>query len=211
MEVSAVSLQDAPPSVAPVRPLPGEQPAKGFSWEDYEGVQVDEDASSEEEGGWGVVRSRRSQFILSMVFESWSELTTLIRRNQQDCVGGRRNGSHHHHVGHVAVAAADEKAASERAAAGGVEGSETREGGAAAGGFVVAQARTRARPCGRATCCSKAYRISLRFARLTLGKGNLRDEKDAGPAAKLQYPFLVMCKLSPIASACSLTCMSFFP
>jgi len=65
MEVSAVSLQDAPPRVVPVRPLPGEQPAKGFSWEDYEGVQVDEeeDASGEEEGGWGVVRSRRSQFI----------------------------------------------------------------------------------------------------------------------------------------------------
>jgi hypothetical protein len=65
MEVSAVSLQDAPPRVVPVRPLPGEQPAKGFSWEDYEGVQVDEeeDASGEEEGGWGVVRSRRSEFI----------------------------------------------------------------------------------------------------------------------------------------------------
>jgi hypothetical protein len=64
MEVSAVSLQDGSPHVVPVRPLPGEQPAKGFSWEDYEGVQVDEDASGEEEGGWGVVRSRRSQFIL---------------------------------------------------------------------------------------------------------------------------------------------------
>jgi len=59
MEVSAVSLQDASPQVVPIRPLPGEQPAKGFSWEDYEGVQVDEDASGEEEGGWGVVRSRR--------------------------------------------------------------------------------------------------------------------------------------------------------
>jgi len=57
-----VSLQDAPPRVVPVRPPPGEQPAKGFSWEDYGGVQVDEDASDEEDGGWGVVRSRRSQF-----------------------------------------------------------------------------------------------------------------------------------------------------
>jgi hypothetical protein len=52
-----------------VRPLLGEQPAKGFSWDDYEGVQVDEDASDEEEGGWGVVRSRRSQSILLMVFK----------------------------------------------------------------------------------------------------------------------------------------------
>lgn len=63
MEVSATSLQ-APLRVVPVRPPPGEQPAKGFTWEDYEGVQVDEDASGEgeEDGGWGVVRSRRSQF-----------------------------------------------------------------------------------------------------------------------------------------------------
>lgn len=60
--MSAVSLQDAPPRVAPVPLLPGEQPAKGFSWEDYEGVQVDDDASGEEESGWDVVRSRRSLF-----------------------------------------------------------------------------------------------------------------------------------------------------
>ena len=62
LEVSAVSLRDAPPRVAPVPLLPGEQPAKGFSWEDYEGVQVDDDASGEEESGWDVVRSRRSLF-----------------------------------------------------------------------------------------------------------------------------------------------------
>ncbi|KAH9010879.1 hypothetical protein EDB85DRAFT_2160541 [Lactarius pseudohatsudake] len=59
LEVSVASSPDAPPHVAPVRPLPGEQPAKGFAWEDYEGVQVDGDASSEDDGGWGVVRSRR--------------------------------------------------------------------------------------------------------------------------------------------------------
>ncbi|KAI9464470.1 hypothetical protein BJY52DRAFT_1184210 [Lactarius psammicola] len=51
--------ESVPPRVAPVRPLPGEQPAKGFAWEDYEGVQVDRDASSEDDDGWGVVRSRR--------------------------------------------------------------------------------------------------------------------------------------------------------
>ncbi|KAI0286046.1 hypothetical protein BGY98DRAFT_1131411 [Russula aff. rugulosa BPL654] len=45
--------------IVPIRPPPGEKPAKGFSWEDYEGVHVDEDASGEEDGGWGVVRSRR--------------------------------------------------------------------------------------------------------------------------------------------------------
>ncbi|KAH9072298.1 hypothetical protein EDB83DRAFT_2517079 [Lactarius deliciosus] len=59
LELSVASSPDAPPRVAPVRPLPGEQPAKGFAWEDYEGVQVDGDASSEDDGGWGVVRSRR--------------------------------------------------------------------------------------------------------------------------------------------------------
>ncbi|KAH9992716.1 hypothetical protein BJV74DRAFT_884561 [Russula compacta] len=61
MGVSATSLQGIPPRVVPVRPPPGAQPVKGFTWEDYEGVQVDEDASGEgeEDGGWGVVRSRR--------------------------------------------------------------------------------------------------------------------------------------------------------
>jgi hypothetical protein len=61
VEVSTSSLPDAPPRVVPVRPPPGEQPVKGFSWDDYEGVQDDEDASSEDDGGWGVVKSRRSQ------------------------------------------------------------------------------------------------------------------------------------------------------
>ena len=64
LEVSASSFQDARPSIVPVRPPPGERPAKGFTWQDYEGVQVDEDASDEDDGGWGVVRSRRSQFLL---------------------------------------------------------------------------------------------------------------------------------------------------
>lgn len=60
LEESPSSLQGAAPHIVPVRPPPGEKPAKGFSWDDYEGVQVAEDASSEEDGGWGVVRSRRS-------------------------------------------------------------------------------------------------------------------------------------------------------
>ncbi len=61
----------------PVRPPPGEKPAKGFTWEDYEGVQVDEDASGEEDGGWGVVRSRRSQFL----FLSFFVLSESIKLN----------------------------------------------------------------------------------------------------------------------------------
>ncbi|KAI0255691.1 hypothetical protein BJV78DRAFT_566320 [Lactifluus subvellereus] len=59
LEMSTSSLPDAPPRVVPVRPPPGEQPAKGFTWDDYEGVQDDEDASGEDDGGWGVVKSRR--------------------------------------------------------------------------------------------------------------------------------------------------------
>jgi hypothetical protein len=64
LEASPSSLQDALAPIVPIRPPPGEKPAKGFSWEDYEGVHVDEDASGEEDGGWGVVRSRRSEFLL---------------------------------------------------------------------------------------------------------------------------------------------------
>jgi len=51
------------PSVARVlrvQPNSGEQPAPGFSWADYEDVQVAaaEDADGEDDGGWGVVKSR---------------------------------------------------------------------------------------------------------------------------------------------------------
>jgi len=51
------------PSVARVlrvQPSPGEQPAPGFSWADYEDVQAAaaEDADGEDDGGWGVVKSR---------------------------------------------------------------------------------------------------------------------------------------------------------
>jgi hypothetical protein len=49
-----LSASSAPPRVAPVRPPPVEQPSKGFAWEDYEGVQVDGDTSSEDDSGWGV-------------------------------------------------------------------------------------------------------------------------------------------------------------
>ncbi|THH17841.1 hypothetical protein EW146_g3056 [Bondarzewia mesenterica] len=46
------------PQIVGVKPKPGEQPAQGFTWEDYEGVHVDNDASGEDEGGWGVVRGK---------------------------------------------------------------------------------------------------------------------------------------------------------
>jgi len=50
------------PSVARVvriHPRPGEKPAPGFTWADYEDVQVAaDDADSEDDGGWGVVKPR---------------------------------------------------------------------------------------------------------------------------------------------------------
>lgn len=59
------------PSVARVlrvQPTPGEKPAPGFSWADYEDVQVAaaEEADGEDDGGWGVVksRSRNSTFLV---------------------------------------------------------------------------------------------------------------------------------------------------
>jgi hypothetical protein len=42
-----------------IQPRPDEKPAPGFSWADYEDVHVAaEDADGEDDGGWGVVKSR---------------------------------------------------------------------------------------------------------------------------------------------------------
>ncbi|KAH9893294.1 hypothetical protein C8Q73DRAFT_791165 [Cubamyces lactineus] len=48
-----------------IQPRPDERPAAGFSWGDYEDVDdsrvTADDADGEDDGGWGVVRSRRSR------------------------------------------------------------------------------------------------------------------------------------------------------
>ncbi|KAI0642353.1 hypothetical protein C8Q79DRAFT_1013638 [Trametes meyenii] len=48
-----------------IQPRPDERPAAGFSWGDYEDVDESrataDDADGEDDGGWGVVRSRRSR------------------------------------------------------------------------------------------------------------------------------------------------------
>ncbi|KAI0831853.1 hypothetical protein BC628DRAFT_1350172 [Trametes gibbosa] len=49
-----------------IQPKAGERPAAGFSWGDYEDVDetralTADDADGEDDGGWGVVRSRRSK------------------------------------------------------------------------------------------------------------------------------------------------------
>ncbi|KAI0046517.1 hypothetical protein FA95DRAFT_1573076 [Auriscalpium vulgare] len=54
------STSERPSAPQVIRIQPGEKPAKGFTWEDYEGVQVGEDADGEDDGGWGVVKSKRS-------------------------------------------------------------------------------------------------------------------------------------------------------
>ena len=52
--------QSSAADVLPAQPSPGEKPAPGFSWADYEDVRVAaaEDADGEDDGGWGVVKSR---------------------------------------------------------------------------------------------------------------------------------------------------------
>jgi hypothetical protein len=61
------------PSVARVlrvQPSPGEKPAPGFSWADYENVQTAaaEDADGEDDGGWGVVKSRNRSSTLDVYY-----------------------------------------------------------------------------------------------------------------------------------------------
>ena len=52
-----LSTPDHPPlaRVMRVTPLPDEQPARGFTWGDYEDVAGTDDADD----GWGVVQSRK--------------------------------------------------------------------------------------------------------------------------------------------------------
>lgn len=54
--------------VSRVQPVSGERPAPGFSWADYEDVQVAaaEDADGEDDGGWGVVKSRSRNSMFSL-------------------------------------------------------------------------------------------------------------------------------------------------
>lgn len=53
---SAIDETSATP--VPGKLPPGETPGTGYSWDDYEGVQVENDVSGEDDGGWGVVRSK---------------------------------------------------------------------------------------------------------------------------------------------------------
>lgn len=63
---------DVPPiaRVMRVAPRPGEQPAAGFSWGDYEDVDESrvtaDDADGEDEGGWIVKGSNRRPSMFSL-------------------------------------------------------------------------------------------------------------------------------------------------
>lgn len=63
-----VSDQPSVARVLRVQPTVGEKPAPGFSWADYEDVQVAaaEDADGEDDGGWGVVKSRNRNSTLNV-------------------------------------------------------------------------------------------------------------------------------------------------
>jgi hypothetical protein len=69
------------PSVARVmrvQPNSGEKPAPGFTWADYEDVHAAaaEDADGEDDGGWGVVKSRtRTSTFLSFTFVSLADVS----------------------------------------------------------------------------------------------------------------------------------------
>lgn len=80
----------APPTIARVMrvaPRPEEKPADGFSWGDYEDVDRDGD----DEGGWGVVKSKRSKTQLqrpastdpSTTSSSADQLSKKQRQNQK--------------------------------------------------------------------------------------------------------------------------------
>ncbi len=55
-----------------IKPKAGEQPATGFSWADYEDVDdtrgTADDADGEDDGGWGVVKSRGRPSECSVLF-----------------------------------------------------------------------------------------------------------------------------------------------
>ncbi|TFK66667.1 hypothetical protein BDN72DRAFT_843888 [Pluteus cervinus] len=88
-----------------VKPLPNEKPAQGFSWGDYEDVEVagssglggagsgveGGDADGEDDGGWGVVRSRKPKLDRSITqtpsgtpsTQSPSDSQTLNKKQRQ--------------------------------------------------------------------------------------------------------------------------------
>lgn len=63
-------LPEQPPLVRVIRvhPLPNEKPPQGFTWDDYDNVQISnrrEDDADEEDGGeWGVVENKRARKLL---------------------------------------------------------------------------------------------------------------------------------------------------
>jgi len=63
-------LPEQPPlaRVIRVHPLPNEKPPQGFTWGDYDNVQIsdrrEDDADGKESGEWGVVENKRARKLL---------------------------------------------------------------------------------------------------------------------------------------------------
>jgi len=71
-----------------VQPLPDEKPAAGFPWADYEDVHVDNDADGEDDGEWGVVKSKRPKTTRSSSSPSTSQISkqpeSLTKKQRQN-------------------------------------------------------------------------------------------------------------------------------
>lgn len=67
-----------------VQPQPGEEPAAGFSWADYEDVNVGDDADGEDDGGWGVVKSRSRRKATPPATSEFKAPETLTKKQRQN-------------------------------------------------------------------------------------------------------------------------------
>lgn len=73
--------------VIPIIPRPGEKPAEGFSWGDYEDVRISDDTGGgDDDGGWGVVKSRgrTKASAASSTSQSQKAPETLNKRQRQN-------------------------------------------------------------------------------------------------------------------------------
>jgi hypothetical protein len=78
-----------------VAPTPGEKPAEGFSWGDYEDVRNDGDVDREDDGGgWSSVKSKRMYPCLCIR----GALTSSDRNRLLKYIGTRTQACHSIHI-----------------------------------------------------------------------------------------------------------------
>jgi hypothetical protein len=77
-----------------VQPRPDEKPVPGFSWGDYEDVHVAaDDADGEDDGGWGVVKSRSRRKSSHEVHISVSPKTSGVDKPEQQKTASQPSSS----------------------------------------------------------------------------------------------------------------------